>query len=144
MVLLAPAYNRAASAGPPPQVPADGAAMTAQSHDEFTANWAGQTGCSDQVDPAASDFGQRVSDAITAAVETNPGWKLTAPAAAPAAPASPAVPRSGTGPVTGVPDGPRQFTEADVARMSPSEVQKAMDDGLLQGLGFGTARKRRR
>src|ERR1700691_2790787 len=55
MVLLAPAYNRAASAGPPPQVPADGAAMTTQSHDEFTANWARQTGCSDQVDPAASD-----------------------------------------------------------------------------------------
>ncbi len=55
MVLLAPAYNRAASAGPPPQVPADGAAMTAQSHDDFTANWARQTGCSDQVDPAASD-----------------------------------------------------------------------------------------
>jgi fermentation-respiration switch protein FrsA (DUF1100 family) len=29
--------------------------MTTQSHDEFTANWARQTGCSDQVDPAASD-----------------------------------------------------------------------------------------
>lgn len=55
MVLLAPAYNRAASAGPPPQVPADGAAMTTQSHDEFAANWARQTGCSAQVDPAASD-----------------------------------------------------------------------------------------
>jgi len=55
MVLLAPGYNRAASAGPPPQVPADGAAMTTQSHDEFTANWARQTGCSEQVDPAASD-----------------------------------------------------------------------------------------
>jgi pimeloyl-ACP methyl ester carboxylesterase len=55
MVLLAPAYNRAASAGPPPQVPADGAAMTTQSHEEFTANWARQTGCSDQVDPAAGD-----------------------------------------------------------------------------------------
>ena len=29
--------------------------MTTQSHDEFTANWARQTGCRDQVDPAASD-----------------------------------------------------------------------------------------
>lgn len=55
LVLLAPGYNRAASAGPPPQVPADGAAMTTQSHDEFAANWARQTGCSDQVDPAASE-----------------------------------------------------------------------------------------
>jgi hypothetical protein len=97
------------------------------------------------LDPAAADFGQRVGDAITAAVEANPGWKLAASApAAPVPPAPPAVPRSGTGPVTGVPDGPRQLTEADVARMSPAEVQKAMDDGLLQGLGFGTARKHRR
>ena len=97
------------------------------------------------LDPAASDFGQRVSDAITAAVEANPGWKIAVPASpAPTPPAPPAVPKSGTGPVTGVPDGPRQLTEADVARMTPAQVQKAMDDGLLQGLGFGTARKRRR
>jgi hypothetical protein len=97
------------------------------------------------LDPAAGDFAQRVSDAITAAVEANPGWKLAAPAPpVPAPPAPPAVPKSGTGPVTGVPDGPRQWTQADVDRASPAEVQKAMDDGLLQGLGFGTARKRRR
>jgi pimeloyl-ACP methyl ester carboxylesterase len=55
LVLLAPAYNRASSGGPPAQLPADGTTMTTQSHDEFTANWARQTGCSDQVDPAASD-----------------------------------------------------------------------------------------
>jgi hypothetical protein len=97
------------------------------------------------LDPAADDFGQRVSDVIATAVEGNPGWKLTAPAPAPPVPpAPPTVPKSGTGPVTGVPDGPRQLTDADVARMSPSEVQKAMDDGLLQALGFGTNRKRRR
>jgi hypothetical protein len=97
------------------------------------------------LDPAAGDFRQRVSDAITAAAEANPAWKLTPPApAAPAPPAPPAVPKSGTGPVTGVPDGPRQWTQADVDRASPSQVQKALDEGLLQGLGFGTARKRRR
>jgi pimeloyl-ACP methyl ester carboxylesterase len=55
LVLLAPAYNRASSADPPAQLPADGTTMTTQSHDEFTANWARQTGCADQVDPAASD-----------------------------------------------------------------------------------------
>ena len=55
MVLLAPAYNRTGAAEPPAQLPADGIAMTTQSHDEFTANWARQTGCPDQVDPAASD-----------------------------------------------------------------------------------------
>src|SRR5215467_316823 len=38
LVLLAPAYNRSASANPPTQVPAKGAAMTTQSRDEFTAN----------------------------------------------------------------------------------------------------------
>ena len=54
MVLLAPAYNRAAPAAPPAQVPANGAAMNTQSHAEFTANWDRQTGCPDQYDPAAS------------------------------------------------------------------------------------------
>ncbi len=55
LVLLAPAYNRASVAGPPAQLPADGTTMTTQSHDEFAANWARQTGCADQVDPATSD-----------------------------------------------------------------------------------------
>jgi len=55
LVLLAPAYNRAGAADPPAQLPADGTMMNTQSHDEFTANWERQTGCSDQVDPAASD-----------------------------------------------------------------------------------------
>ena len=55
LVLLAPAYNRRASAVPPAQVPANGAAMNTQSHEEFTANWDRQVGCPDQYDPAASD-----------------------------------------------------------------------------------------
>ena len=37
LVLLAPAYNRAATAEPPAQVPANGAAMNTQSRDEFIA-----------------------------------------------------------------------------------------------------------
>ena len=55
LVLLAPAYNRAGAADPPAQLPADGTTMATQSHDEFIANWARQTGCPDQVDQAASD-----------------------------------------------------------------------------------------
>jgi pimeloyl-ACP methyl ester carboxylesterase len=55
MVLLAPAYNRNAKANAPAKVPADGAAMTTQSHAEFTANWDRQVGCPNQYDPAASD-----------------------------------------------------------------------------------------
>jgi pimeloyl-ACP methyl ester carboxylesterase len=54
LVLLAPAYNRDSPAQPPAQVPANGAAMTTQSHDEFTANWDRQVGCPDQYDPATS------------------------------------------------------------------------------------------
>jgi pimeloyl-ACP methyl ester carboxylesterase len=54
LVLLAPAYNRDAAGAPPAQVPASGAAMTTQSHDEFTANWDRQVGCSEQYDPAVS------------------------------------------------------------------------------------------
>lgn len=55
LVLLAPAYNRKASATPPAEVPTKGAALTTQSHEEFTANWDRQTGCPDQYEPATSD-----------------------------------------------------------------------------------------
>jgi len=55
LVLLAPGYNRSAAGEPPAQVPANGAAMNTQSHDEFTENWNRQVGCPDQYDPAASD-----------------------------------------------------------------------------------------
>jgi pimeloyl-ACP methyl ester carboxylesterase len=55
LVLLAPAYNRAAKEEPPAQVPADGAAMTSQSRAEFIANWDRQVGCADQYDTGARD-----------------------------------------------------------------------------------------
>jgi pimeloyl-ACP methyl ester carboxylesterase len=55
LVLLAPAYNRAAAAEPPAQVPANGAAMNTQSRDEFVANWDRQVGCPAQYEPAALD-----------------------------------------------------------------------------------------
>ena len=55
LVLLAPAYNRAAKADPPAQVPASGVAMNTQSRDEFIANWDRQAGCPGQYDPGARD-----------------------------------------------------------------------------------------
>jgi pimeloyl-ACP methyl ester carboxylesterase len=55
LVLLAPAYGREVAAKPPAQVPAAGAAMNVQSHDDFTALWGRQVGCAGQVDPAVSD-----------------------------------------------------------------------------------------
>lgn len=55
LVLLAPAYNRAARAEPPEQTPASGAAMNTQSREEFTANWDRQVGCPDQYDRGTRD-----------------------------------------------------------------------------------------
>lgn len=54
LVLLAPAYNRSAAANPPAVLPAAGAPMNTQSHDEFVANWDRQVGCPNQYDPAVS------------------------------------------------------------------------------------------
>jgi pimeloyl-ACP methyl ester carboxylesterase len=48
LVLLAPAYNRGSALGPPERVPAEGAAMSTQSHEEFIAGWDRQVGCADQ------------------------------------------------------------------------------------------------
>jgi pimeloyl-ACP methyl ester carboxylesterase len=55
LVLLAPAYNRAARAEPPEQIPAPGAAMNTQSREEFTANWDRQVGCPNQYDRGTHD-----------------------------------------------------------------------------------------
>ena len=55
LVLLAPAYNRAAHAEPPAQIPANGATMDTQSRAEFIANWDRQVGCTDQYEPATRD-----------------------------------------------------------------------------------------
>jgi pimeloyl-ACP methyl ester carboxylesterase len=54
LVLLAPAYNRNASAMPP-ALPAPGVPMNTQSRQEFNTNWDRQVGCADQYDSAASD-----------------------------------------------------------------------------------------
>jgi len=55
LVLLAPSFNRSAPGGPPPKLPAEGAAMNKQSRADFTANWDRQVGCPDQYDPAVSE-----------------------------------------------------------------------------------------
>uniref|UniRef100_Q01V07 Alpha/beta hydrolase fold n=1 Tax=Solibacter usitatus (strain Ellin6076) TaxID=234267 RepID=Q01V07_SOLUE len=55
LVLLAPAYNRAASGAEPAEVPAMGAAMNTQSREEFIANWDRQVGCADQYTGATRD-----------------------------------------------------------------------------------------
>ena len=54
VVLLAPAYNRDASAAAPER-PVEGAAMTKQSRPDFVANWNRQVGCAGQYEPAVSE-----------------------------------------------------------------------------------------
>ena len=54
LVLLSPAYNRAAAAEPPP-LPNKGVVFNTQSRAEFEANWDRQIGCPGQVDPAVRE-----------------------------------------------------------------------------------------
>jgi pimeloyl-ACP methyl ester carboxylesterase len=54
IVLLAPAYNRAAPAEPPANLPVAGPAMNKQTHHDFEALWNRQVGCVDQYEPAVS------------------------------------------------------------------------------------------
>lgn len=92
------------------------------------------------LDPAASDFAEKLGDAIKAAVET--GTQFKAPAAEPAPPKQPQAPRSG-GEFNGSPGGNRQWNVADVDRASASEVAAAQEAGLLMDLGFAPKKKTR-
>jgi hypothetical protein len=99
----------------------------------------------DALDPTASDFGDRVKDAIAAAVEINPRYKIDAGPPAPPPRPQPQIPASGPGQgFTSPAPGPRQWTDEDVARASPSQLTEALDAGLLENLGFGQRRASRR
>jgi pimeloyl-ACP methyl ester carboxylesterase len=54
LILLAPAYNRAAKSEAPAVLPVAGAVFNTQSHDEFIANWDRQAPCPGQYDSAAA------------------------------------------------------------------------------------------
>lgn len=94
------------------------------------------------LDPDAGDFENKVAEAITAAIEANPRYKLTPTKPAPKPKPEPTVPKSG-GEFNGSPGGNRQWTEEDVARASPQQVTEAMAAGLLQDLGFAAPRPKR-
>lgn len=96
------------------------------------------------LDPADAGFGERVAAAITAAVEAQPKYKLTPPAPAEPPRPQPTVPQSSPGQFTGPPSTPRQWTEEDVARATPTQLQDAINKGLLENLGFGPKRASRR
>lgn len=76
------------------------------------------------LDPASTDFGQLVSDAVAAAISANTRLKTTAPAAA----------RSG-GEFTTAPAGAgAQWSMADIEKASPDQINKARESGLLRNL----------
>jgi hypothetical protein len=72
-----------------------------------------------EVDPSDT---KAVTAAITAAIKDDPSLKATTGPA-----------RSGVD-MAGASGGPRQLTEADLARMSPEQIVKAQNDGLLRNL----------
>jgi hypothetical protein len=92
------------------------------------------------LDPDGADFATQVRDLIAEAVETTPRYKRTPPA--PSTP-TPAVPKSGGEFSGGQGGGARQWTDDDVARATPDQLQDAINAGLLTHMGVGPARKTR-
>lgn len=81
------------------------------------------------IDPADA---AAVKQLITETVTANPKY-ATAAAAATTTPAAPPVRNASTGgDFNGAPGGGRQLTGADVDRMTPAQVAKAKNDGLLK------------
>ncbi|MEU8642252.1 hypothetical protein AB0C91_10075 [Streptomyces sp. NPDC048674] len=79
-----------------------------------------------KLDPASEGFDKAVGDAVKAAVDSNK--KLAAKAPEPKEETTPA----GGAPMDGAPGGKRQLGAADVARMSPEEIDQAVKDGRLK------------
>ncbi|MGW4822527.1 hypothetical protein ACWEP4_26925 [Streptomyces sp. NPDC004227] len=85
-----------------------------------------------KLDPAGTDFNTQVENAITEAVAANQKLKAKQPE-----PKEPATPAAGA-PMDGAPGGKRQLGKADVARMTPAEITKAVREGRLNAyLGSG-------
>lgn len=85
-----------------------------------------------KLDPASDSFAADVEKAVKQAVEANP--KLAAKQPEPAKPAVPA----GGAPMTGAPGGKKQLGAEDVARMTPEQITKAVEEGRLNAyLGRG-------
>lgn len=79
-----------------------------------------------KLDPSAADFDEQVGKAVKAAVDGNK--KLAAKAPEPKEPDP--TPAAGA-PMDGAPGGKRQLTQADVDRMTPPQIAKALKDGRL-------------
>ncbi|MCZ4506916.1 hypothetical protein O3Q52_01570, partial [Streptomyces sp. ActVer] len=79
-----------------------------------------------KLDPSAADFDEAVGKAVKAAVDANAKLAAKVPQQQPEP--TPA----GGAPMDGAPGGKRQLGAADVARMTPEEIAKAVKEGRLK------------
>jgi hypothetical protein len=85
-----------------------------------------------KLDPASDTFAADIEKAVTQAVEANPKLAIQKPAEP-----KPAVPAGGA-PMTGAPGGKRQLGAEDAARMTPEQINKAVEEGRFTAyLGGG-------
>lgn len=86
-----------------------------------------------KLDPSADGFDEAVGKAVKAAVDGNK--KLAAKAPEPKPETTPA----GGAPMDGAPGGKRQLSKAEVDRMTPSQISKALAEGRLDSYLSGKA-----
>jgi hypothetical protein len=112
--------------------------LTAHRHDANAAALLDSRSFMDTIsalDPAAGDFTEQLTAAIKGAVDANPAYKATPKRTDPPR-------KSSGGEFNAQPGGGRQWTDDDVAKASPAELETAMKAGLLTGMGVGVPRKR--
>ncbi|WP_416476954.1 hypothetical protein [Streptomyces sp. LKA04] len=89
-----------------------------------------------KLDPSAADFDEAVGKAVKAAVDSNAKLAAKAPETKPKEPEP--TPAAGA-PMDGAPGGKRQLSKADVDRMKPAEISKALSEGRLDSYLSGKA-----
>ncbi|MEV4041431.1 hypothetical protein [Streptomyces sp. NPDC049744] len=89
-----------------------------------------------KLDPNSDEFGEEVGKAIKAAVDGNS--KLAAKAPEPK-PKDPEPIPAGGAPMDGAAGGKRQYSKAEVDRMTPSQISKALTEGRLDSYLSGKA-----
>ncbi|MFJ6729378.1 hypothetical protein ACIQPQ_31200 [Streptomyces sp. NPDC091281] len=87
-----------------------------------------------KLDPAADDFNEAVGKAVKAAVDGNAKLAAKAPE-----PKQPDPTPAGGAPMDGAPGGKRQYTAAEVDRMTPPQISKAIAEGRLNSYLGGKA-----
>jgi hypothetical protein len=80
-----------------------------------------------KLDPTAADFDDQVGKAVKQAVDGNKKLAAKAPE-----PKEPDPTPAGGAPMDGAPGGKRQLGAADVARMTPEQIDQAVKDGRLK------------